>query len=378
MPFLIGLFILLGATLILWLASNIPAQIIGRSLQGFASTVVWTTGLAVLVDTVGQEHIGEYMGYVGIALNAGTLIAPFLGGIIFARCGYNAVYGLIIGIVGLDILLRLIMVEQVPMTFDMKTKAAVIENDVELGPAPLKKTPTISIDQISIASDTTLGPTSAPSKFPAILRLLYSARFIAAIWGTMVLAATFSAFQAVLPLMVHETFSWDAIGAGLIFLPLSLPAIAGPVIGKFTDRLGGRWFALAGFVLLCISLVLLRFITTDSTEHKALLCVLLVMVGSCMALILEPLMAEITSGASRLDKRDRDAGFEVLGSYSQALALFNMAWASGNAVGPVLGGLVMEAAGWQTMTWTLGLLAGISAVPVGLWIDGWYFEKRDC
>ncbi|KAI5360836.1 Putative major facilitator superfamily, MFS transporter superfamily [Septoria linicola] len=377
-PFLIGLLILLGSTLMLWFTPTIAGQVVGRALQGFASTVVWTTGLAVLVDTCGKQHVGEYMGYVGIALNAGSLTAPFLGGIVFAKCGYHAVFGLIIAIVVIDILLRLVMVEQTNPTFTNANPCEVSIVKLESAPSSIKKEPSVAIDQISISSQSTLvqEPSTTSTRLPPILRMVCSIRFLVALWGIMVLALVFSGFQATLPLFVHSTFHWDAIGGGLIFVPLSLPAIFGPVIGRFTDRHGGRWFAVAGYLLFCISLVCLRFISQNSTQHKALLCVLLVLVGSCMALVLEPLFAEITSEASRMEKEDEEKGMADVSYYGSAYAWFNIAWASGNFLGPLMAGMVMDAAGWGTMTWALGLLGGVSALPVGLWCGGWYFAGK--
>ena len=58
-PFLLGLLCLLGATVMLWLAPNMGTQVAGRVLQGTSSAVVWTTGFAVLADSVDPEHIGE-------------------------------------------------------------------------------------------------------------------------------------------------------------------------------------------------------------------------------------------------------------------------------------------------------------------------------
>lgn len=55
---------LLVATAVLWFApfvrqrAILGLEISGRALQGFASAIVWTTALAVLVDTVGQEELG--------------------------------------------------------------------------------------------------------------------------------------------------------------------------------------------------------------------------------------------------------------------------------------------------------------------------------
>ena len=61
--------------------------VIGRLLQGFSASIVWITGLALLVDTVGSEQIGETMGIVSLAYSVGILIAPLLGGVVYAGWG---------------------------------------------------------------------------------------------------------------------------------------------------------------------------------------------------------------------------------------------------------------------------------------------------
>lgn len=357
----------------LWVAPNLPVSILGRVLQGFASTIVWTTGLAVLVDTVGQAHIGEYMGYVGIALNAGTFIAPLLGGVLFAKSGYDAIFGLIVAVVGVDIFLRVVMKERSPLT-----EIVVLSKTASSSTLDLEKAP--SMARVDVPIITSTGVTDSSSTLPAILRLCCSVRFLATLWATLVLAATFSGFQTVLPLMVHDTFHWSSIGGGLVFLPLTFPALFGPLVGKLTDRFpsSGRYFAASGFLIMCVSLVILRLVEKDLPDQKALLCVLLVLIGSCMTLALEPLLAEITGGATRLDAGDAAAGQGIgkTGSYGQAYALFNMAWAGGNCVGPLWAGFIIEQAGWKTMTWSLGLLSGVTAVPVLLWCGGWLLGRR--
>lgn len=94
---------------------NIAVFIVGRTLQGISAAVVWTVGLALLSDTVGSERIGQQMGkrcmfrmvkllniagYVSIAMSLGILIAPLLGGVVFARAGYNAVFALQYALIG--------------------------------------------------------------------------------------------------------------------------------------------------------------------------------------------------------------------------------------------------------------------------------------
>ena len=67
-PFLCGLAALLGATLLLALGNNIPTLIVARVLQGISAAVVWTVGLAMIMDTVGPENLGKVIGSVSWSL----------------------------------------------------------------------------------------------------------------------------------------------------------------------------------------------------------------------------------------------------------------------------------------------------------------------
>lgn len=63
-PFLFGLSTLIGATILLFLATTIPVLTIARVLQGISSAVVWTLGLAICIETVGPENLGKTIGSV--------------------------------------------------------------------------------------------------------------------------------------------------------------------------------------------------------------------------------------------------------------------------------------------------------------------------
>jgi predicted MFS family arabinose efflux permease len=43
---------------------NIPMLVIARLLQGTSAAVVWTVGLAMVLDTVGPENLGKVIGTV--------------------------------------------------------------------------------------------------------------------------------------------------------------------------------------------------------------------------------------------------------------------------------------------------------------------------
>lgn len=54
-------------------------------------------------------------------------------------------------------------------------------------------------------------------------------------------------------------------------------------------------------------------------------------------------------------------------SFAQACDLFNTSYSLGNTIRPICAGLIKNAADWSTMSWSLGLIGGLTAVPVALW-----------
>lgn len=63
-PFLTGLAALLAATIMLAFGQSIPVLVIARILQGTSGAVVWTVGLAMVLDTVGPDNLGKVIGSV--------------------------------------------------------------------------------------------------------------------------------------------------------------------------------------------------------------------------------------------------------------------------------------------------------------------------
>lgn len=90
---------------------------------------------------------------------------------------------------------------------------------------------------------------------------------------------------------------------------------------------------------------------------------------------LDPLMAEVAYGVQQKAKDDPETYGSANRAYAQAFALFSMTFSVGNTVGPLIAGLIKDAAGWGTMSWALGLLCGVTAIPTGLWWGGWILSE---
>lgn len=282
-PMLLGLLALIASTMLICFGRSIAILAVGRVLQGLSGAVVWIVGLALLVDTVGSEGIGEAMGYVGLGLSLSTLLGPLLGGIVFAKGGYYAVFAMQYGLICLDIFMRVMMVEKKvaakwlpPTTVEEITDSDVlpskgsIPNDIEksINTINEKKEVEVTVLQrpdeeayIEAARTITIETTSTTSdlsrtRLPPVITLLSSRRLLSALWCVIAVATLYTAMDAVLPLFVRNTFHWTSLGAGLIFLPVFIGSLLGPIVGKLSDKHGPRWFVAAGAVLACPTLVL--------------------------------------------------------------------------------------------------------------------------
>lgn len=403
LPLMVGLLALAGSTVMLCVGSSIAVLAVGRVLQGMSAAVVWVVGLALMVDTVGGDDIGQAMGYVGLSMSLAVLLAPLLGGIVFANAGYYSVFAMAFGLIVLDLLLRLIMVERkvavkwIPEYADKpeekKDEAGTDEvtghdrETSEDGTHLQGKKGTPDEHPATMADNTPPDTAADPApidalpnrwynRLPPVMRLLSSRRLLSALWACLIQSSLLTSFDSILPLFVRDTFRWNSTGAGLIFLPIVIPTFFGPFIGHLSDKQGPRWYATAGFILACPILILLRLVDHDSLKQKVLLCALLCLIGLGLTLALTPVMAEITYAVVDKEAKRPPGYYGKNGAYAQAYSLFNMAWAGGCLVGPLLAGLVQQSSGWKTATLILGCVSIVTALPTAVWTGGSIFKLK--
>lgn len=91
-PYLWGLITLAASTVAFSLGQSKWVLLVGRFVQGGSSAVVHTVGVAILADSVGQEGVGPAMGLIGMSIALGVLIGPVIGGLLYHKYGYLAVF----------------------------------------------------------------------------------------------------------------------------------------------------------------------------------------------------------------------------------------------------------------------------------------------
>ncbi|PSN66661.1 MFS transporter-like protein [Corynespora cassiicola Philippines] len=383
-PLLIGLLALLGSTVLLNVGSTIGIMVVARILQGASAAVVWVVGLALLADTVPQEHLAQAMGYVGLGMSLGILIAPLLGGVVYDHAGYDAVFGMCYALIGVDIILRLLLVEKkVAARWD--PEAAGRERTVQIqasqnnpeGGAVVNepRQDTLEVEQVSPSGSK---PRRLRNRLPPVLSLLYSRRLLSALFGSIIQASIFTSFDSVLTLHAANVFNWSSTGAALLFLPVAIPSFFAPIFGWVSDKVGPRYPTALGFLFACPPLVCLRFVDQNTIQDKVLICALLALVGFTLTWTFPPIMAEISNIVEAKEKKmieNGEKGYGKGGAYAQAYALFNVAFAAGCMIGPLLAGFIVQETGWATMAWVFGLLSAITAVPSFFYMGGFLFKK---
>ena len=367
-------------------------------------------------------------------MNLGTLIGPFLAGIIYARLGYYAVFAVVLGVITFDFSLRLLMIEK-------RTAAKWLseeENDYqpvnENGEGPASTTTATSNsgsdgdsttwfeseqadDQTLIPEQpdetSTLVPRNAPPlkkktswfsrRFPTMAILMGSPRLRAAVYGCFTCATVTASFDATLPMFVKRTFHWNSAGAGLIFLAITVPSLLGTVIGGISDRYGTRRVSLVGFVLTIPSLALLGVVHDDRFVNKILLPVILVSVGKYRKLVplvsptsplsfhkfvltlklsahsthtgigLNLILAPLAADmfyAVAILSEENVGAFGKGGAYAQAYSLFDAALGLAVLCGPAGGGFFLEQTNWQITVGIVALFCAVGSLPVWKYTGG--------
>lgn len=378
--FYLGLLILAAATLLFGFAKASWVLVISRLFQGLSAAIVYTVGLALLVDTVGRDEIGQWMGTALSSSSFGLIVSPLLGGIVYAKAGYTAVFAMALGLIIVDILMRLVMIEK-KTAAKYEPQGSTLENGLYgTFSHPDQEDHNASRGPGEPPNDPALTPLlkkqpQGGSRMPTIIVLLGIPRLLAAIYGIFVNVAILAAFDGVLPLYVKRVFHWDSLAAGLIFLCVAIPALTGPLVGKMSDRLGPRWIAVAGCSLTAPPLILLRFVVNDTLEHKILLCGLLICCGFTLILIVSPVAADLSVVVEEKEKHDPGI-FGPGGAYAQAFALFNCSMAAATLFGPVVAGSLIERYDWGVMTAAMGVFAFSGAIPSFFYTGGWVFDKK--
>ncbi|PSN61981.1 MFS general substrate transporter [Corynespora cassiicola Philippines] len=373
LPFLLGLVLLLLSTILLAVGRTVPVLVLARCLQGASGGVVWTIGLALLIETVGHESLGKTIGTIFSFVSVANLFAPTVGGLLYAKTGYNGVIGIGLALVVIDFVLRLFVIEK-----KVAVKYAAENSDsgssaTDSGYAT-ESTPLLSETSPNLSRFRLREPKwRVPKNFP-ILLMLKDPGLLTAFFISFMQALLLGAFDATVPLVASSCYGFDSLKAGLLFLPLACADfLLGPVFGWVVDRWGTRPVAIAGFMWLVPSLTLLRLPTEsvvtrnlDQIHEIALYASILAVNGVGLAIINSPAIVE----AGNIVGNYYQANSKMFSQapYAQLYGINSMVFSAGLTVGPLLSGTLRERIGYGNMNAVLAGICGFAAILAALFV----------
>ncbi|KAL9013081.1 MAG: hypothetical protein Q9173_002197 [Seirophora scorigena] len=372
-PFLIGLVALLGATIMLSLGQSVPVLIVARVLQGTSAAVVWTIGLALVLDTVGPNNLGKTIGSIFGFISIGELAAPVLGGVIYKKAGYPGVFGMAFAILAVDFIMRLMLIEKkVAAQWDVAEEpgddgeehegnAGEEEDANEEEPLLRKK----EEGNYKVPE----GQNKVVKGYP-ILFCLKDPRLLTALLLAFNQATLLAAFDATIPTQAEQLFGFDSLKSGLLFIALVLPyLLLGPVAGWMVDRYGPKPAAVLGFGYLVPVLILLRLARSGGTSQIVIFCVLLSLNGIGLAVIGSPSVVEASYVVQRYDKANPDF-FGKHGPYAQLYGINSMVFSLGLTLGPLISGGLRESIGYGNMNAAIGMLCLVTSLLSFIFVGG--------
>ena len=220
-------------------------------------------------------------------------------------------------------------------------------------------------DYYKIAPD----QTRAIRSFP-ILYCLQDPRLLTAQLLAFVQATLLGTFDATVPTVAEEYFGFDSLKSGLIFIALILPyLLLGPVAGWTVDHYGPKPAAVLGFGYLVPVLVLLRLAQPGGKTQLIIYCALLALCGLGLGVIGSPSIVEAAYVVQQYEKANPEF-FGANGPYAQLYAVNSMVFSAGLTVGPLVAGLLKDAAGYGNMNIAMAALSLTAATLSFIYIGG--------
>ncbi|KAI3334594.1 major facilitator superfamily domain-containing protein [Ustulina deusta] len=373
LPFLSGLSALLAATTMLALGRSIAVLVVARILQGISAAVVWTIGLAMVLDTVGSQNLGKVIGSIFSFISIGELMAPVIGGLLYEKTGYTGVFGLGVAILALDFLMRLLVIEK-------RTAAKYDESPYDGERIPQNIGSRADQDRDEVSHEATEEDALLPKKEDEaykireeptrlvralpILVCFKSPRLLMGLCLAFVQAAFLAVYDATIPTEAHTLFQFSSLKAGLIFIALDVPyLLLGPVAGWAVDRYGTKRAAVIGFGWMVPVLILLRLPSEEllpRSKNIILYCTLLTLNGVGLAIIGSPSVVEASDVIQKYDKAN-PGFFGKNGPYAQLYGFNSLFFCSGLTIGPVVAGSLKDSIGYGNMNLALAVLSAVTA-----------------
>jgi MFS family permease len=294
------LFVAVGSVLVA-ISGSIGVLIAARAVQGVGSAASWISALVLVSDTALPGRRGEALGVALGATGAGSIAGPALGGVTADLLSFEAPFLIFCGLA-----LALLVAALAALPREERRTA---------------------------------------SAMPALAAVVRVTRSGLGAWAAAIVLGSsclLGYVEVVAPLDLDARLGLSSSAIGLLFAAsIAVDAAVSPFGGRWGDRRGRLGPAIVGLAVTGISMVALAVLPGVGGTAVAL-----AIYGAGFSLMM-------TAAVPWLDEAfpGRERGL--------AYGVQNLVYAAGYAVGPILGGLLLEA-------WNADLAYGLAAAALGL------------
>lgn len=306
-----GLLLVAAGSALIAISESIGLLMAARAVQGVGSAASWISALALVSDTAPPGKRGEALGLALGATGAGSIAGPALGGVTADLISFEAPFLIFCGLaIALLVAALIILPRETPR---------------------------------------------AASTVPAMAVIMRAIRSGIGAWAAAIILASacvLGLIEVVAPLDLDDRLGLSSSAIGLLFAAsIAVDAALAPVGGRWGDRRGRRGPAITGLSATALSVVALA--------------VLPGVAGTAVALGIYGAGFSLAMAAS---VPWLDEAFEE-GERGLAYGVQNLLYAGGYAIGPILGGLLLDGAGAD-------LAYGVTAAALAVGAIGFVVASR--
>jgi EmrB/QacA subfamily drug resistance transporter len=286
------------------LATSPNELIFFRVVQGFGAGMLLPIGITLVTQSAGPQRVGRALSLVGVPVLLGPVCGPIVGGLIVDSASWHWIFfvNVPIAITAMLVAVRVLRADAGRADAGMLdwVGAALLCPGLVGIVFGLSETETRG----AIAQPLVVGPIVGGLALTALfvvrslgvarplidVRLFRSRAFAAAAATTSLLGAALFGAMLILPLYYQVARGNSALSAGLLMAPQGLgAAMALPISGRLTDRIGGGPVVLVGCVVATLATLPWAFVTSGTPD--ALLGGVLFIRGIGMGCSVQPSMA---------------------------------------------------------------------------------------
>lgn len=296
----------------------------------------------------------------------------------YEKAGENAVFGLGAGILFIDFVMRILVIE--------KKVAARYDPSLAQGATDARHQATENESAEANDEDASEEDSLLPKRdqedfripkgqnrfirsFP-IMYCLSDPRLLTALLLAFVQATLLAVFDSTIPTEAETLFKFDSLHSGLLFIALDIPyLLLGPLAGWAVDKYGTKPAAVIGFGYLVPILILLRLPHEGGKSQIILYSALLSLCGIGMGIIGSPSIVEASNIVQKYDKANPKF-FGENGPYGQLYAFNSLIFSAGLTCGPIISGTLRDTIGYGNMNLVVAVISGITSLLAFVFVGG--------